>query len=237
LLNNIINWWEGERSDIDEAISLPMAGDSIKKCLIYISRIFAVIILPRLHSISLDKGLKNSVQKLLSEIEELDCLIYSAVPSLLFLDSDDFNKVSDKLRMALNLIEEKTVNDSVYGVLNWILFCKTCNLIPPPQDFFDELINRILGRRKPGLRASIDAICVVIQRYPEMFSMSHFDSLLLALKYLLKETDLPSLQELGNDETIYFDRPEYRRLVSQLAYDLYYLFEGQGKNIPEILIE
>jgi hypothetical protein len=75
---------------------------------------------------------------------------------------------------------------------------------------------------------------------PEQLNDEQLDSLSLALKYFLKEANLPTLFEFEMEFSTKSlidtsDRPEYQRICSQLAFRLYDLFSRQGKDIPEIL--
>jgi hypothetical protein len=238
LSNKLINWWTNEKNSIDSALDLPLAGNSIKKCLHHVNRIFSIIILPRLRNIEIDLDLRAVLQNMFVELDSKGFLKKTTLPSLLFNDFEDFSydRIAKTIRTGLVSPNKEEVFESIHGVLNWILFSQTCNLACPPQDLFNELISRILARSLYGLDAAMDSIVVLLKKYPSMFEPAHIDSLILSLEYLLKETELPDAKDLEMaGEATYHERPEYRRLSSQLAHHLYSLLEKQGINIPEVL--
>lgn len=238
LSNKLIDWWTNEKSSIDDALNLPLVGSSIEKYFYHINRIFSIVILPRLKNIKLDSDFQDVMQNMFVELDDKGFLSKTTLPSLLFIDFEKFSyeKIAKTIRIGLVSTKKEEVVESIYGILNWILFSQTCNLASSPKDLFNEIINRILSRSVYGLDAAIDSILVLLQRYPSMFEPMHINSLILSLEYLLKETELPDSEELEiAGEAIYHERPEYRRLASQLAYHLYSLLEKQGINIPEVL--
>ena len=238
LSDKLIQWWNSEKNDIDSALSLPIAGSSIEQCFCYINKIFAVVILPRLSIDENKPDLKVAMQDMLVELDDKDLLKKTTLPSLLLNNFEKFNydKVVEKIKVGLLSSKREAVVQSIYGILDWILLSETCNLEPPPEDLLDEVVSRVHSRNLCGLDAAMEATLVLLPKYPSVFKPEHINSLISSLEYLLVETRLPNLEELDiADEATYRERPEYRRLASELAFQLYLLLEGQKKSIPKIL--
>jgi hypothetical protein len=75
---------------------------------------------------------------------------------------------------------------------------------------------------------------------PELFNEKRTESLIIALQYLIKETELPdkkSLYEIGYSLIPIDELPVYRRLSAELSFWIFKKQKNEGKEIPPIVID
>jgi hypothetical protein len=52
----------------------------------------------------------------------------------------------------------------INGLFNWIISGKLGKIPSPPNDLLDELINRVITRRQPGLKSVIEYISAIVRK-------------------------------------------------------------------------
>ena len=110
----------------------------------------------------------------------------------------------------------------------------------PPIDLLDELINRAVMRRQPGLRSVIDCISGIVRELPQLFSEKQTEYLIIALQYLIKDTELPNKKDLYKirNPLISIDKlPIYRESSAKLSYWVFQKLRCENKEIPPIIFE
>ncbi|MCI0618397.1 hypothetical protein L0244_35920, partial [bacterium] len=110
------------------------------------------------------------------------------------------------------------------------------------EDLLNELVNRVVTRRQPGLNFAMGQLSVIIRMLPEFLNEKHIEALIVALEYLIKETELPNKQDRGirgrfSAAIPVNDLPEYRQLASELAYRLFVNISSKNGQILPILNE
>jgi SIR2-like domain len=200
----------------------------------------AYVILPKIAEMPED--CKIEVNALISDLEAAGICILPASIMTLFIEPENLKLVSLKLRTGLALTKQDEVEKAIESLFYWLAYSRKYSLPESPSDLLNELVNRVFVRRQPGLGSAIGWLANLIKEMPEILNAEQYDSVLLALEYLLKETELPSLQDLemnieSNPLIRFEERPEYRRLASRLTHRLYLFYEKQGKELPAILVE
>jgi len=203
-----------------------------------VTKLMAHIILPRLKDA--DEKTKEFAKSLLNEMDQEDLVILTALPMVLFLDSNCYEEIAKRMRFGFNSLEEREVYGSISGLFYWLVYSRKKQIPAPPDDLLNELVNKVLTRCQPGLNFAIGQIGVIIKEFPECFNDNRIESLCISLEYLLKETELPNRRfiETVDELTLRIpisDRPEYKKLTTELAFQLYGLFRSRNKDIPEIL--
>jgi hypothetical protein len=242
LLSKILIWWRDSRDLLLKYLELndSFSPEDTKNKLNQLIETLAYVIFPRIVEFSEDH--KIEVKALISDLEAAGIYILPASTMALFIEPKNLEQVSLKLRASLASTKQDEVDKASQSLFCWLGYARNHSLPEPPSDLLDELVNRIFVRRQPGLGSSINWLANLIKEMPEILNAGHYDSLLLALEYLLKETELPSLQDLemtieSNPLIRFEERPEYRRLASRLAHCLYFFYEKQSKELPSILVE
>lgn len=242
LLNKILTWWRESRVLLLKYLELnsSFSFEDTKNKLNQLIETLAYVIFPRITEVPEDH--KVEVKALISDLEAAGIYILSASTMALFIEPENLEQVSLKLRDSLASTKQDEVDKAIQSLFYWLVYARNHSLPEPPPDLLNELVNRVFVRRQPGLSSAIDWLASLIREMPEILNTGHYDSLQLALEYLLKETELPSLQELemtieSNPLIRFEERPEYRRLASRLAHCLYSFYEKQNKEIPSILVK
>jgi hypothetical protein len=238
LVDSSIKWWDEEKNELCEVDDFPFSCrcDTLREEFMYLIRLISKVIMPRLGSA--DGEVKNHTKRLLSEMEEYGICVLSTIPMTLFIEPERYDEISQKMRFALNSTDEQEIHEAIYGIFAWISLGRACKILSPPEDLLDELVNRLIARRQPGLDSVIDSVSGVVRRSPQLINEKQFKSIIIALQYLIKETELSyerSINELSSIIPVN-DLPEYRRISAELAYWTYKKLIDEGKEIPKILI-
>jgi hypothetical protein len=160
---------------------------------------------------------------------------------LLYLDADLHDEIVRKMRVGLVSTDEELVGGAAEGLYYWVLRnASQKDFVPPPETLLDELINRALGRRQPGLELVLARLRDIAQAVPSVLSDQEIDALCLALEYLLSETSLPRHQDRNDQRkmaaSIPVDqRPEHRTIAAQLASQLARELRRRDAEAPRIL--
>jgi SIR2-like domain len=242
LLDKILNWWDQYRDQTLANLEspYPQLQDRISPVVSKLIEVVSYIVLPRLGNSDdqVEAGIKNLIQ----DLDNIGFRVIAAMPMTLFILPDDFDQVSQQMREALTSISMDEIQEADLSLFYWLAYSCNHNIPKPPPDLLDILVNRVVTRRQPGLRTALGWLFNILKEMPEQLSDEQLDSLCLALKYLLKEANLPTLFEFEIEFSTKSlidtsDRPEYQRICSQLACRLHKLFLQKGRDIPEILIQ
>jgi hypothetical protein len=203
-----------------------------------IMKLMAHIILPRLKDV--DEKTKAVAKNLLNEMDQENLVTLTALPMILFVDSNRYEEIVRRIRFGLNSLKEKEVYGSISGLFYWLIYSRKKQIPVPPDDLLDKIVNKVLTRCQPGLNFAIGQVSVIIKEIPECFDDIQIESLCISLEYLIKETEIPDrrIVELSNESALGIpisDRPEYRKLTAELALQLCRLFKSRKKDIPEVL--
>lgn len=241
LLRKLAACWDDERNEFSRlwGNNVPLISDNLQKYLNIVVQLLSIVILPRLADS--EDEIKRLAKRLLSELEQLGMCVLPALPMTLFIDADTYDEIARKLRVNLNSMKEQEVHNAILGFYYWLIHSAKQRIPTPPVDIFNELVNRVAYRRQPGLKSALDMVLSLMKRLPELLNESQQEFLCVALEYLIEETELTNKQELEtisdfNTVISVSDRPEYRRLAAQLAYELYRLFSQRpDAKLPQIL--
>jgi hypothetical protein len=240
LLDKILSWWDQHRDQTLANLEspYPLLKDRISPVVSKLVEVISYIVLPRLSNN--DDQVKEGIRKLIQDLDNAGFCVITAMPMTLFILPDNFDQVSQRMREALTSISIDEIQEADLSLFYWLAYSCTHNIPKPPPDLLDILVNRVVTRRQPGLRTALGWLSNILKEMPEQLSDEQLDTLCLALNYLLKETNLPTVFEfeieLPTKSLIATsDRPEYQRICSQLAFRLRELFLQQGKDIPGIL--
>jgi hypothetical protein len=242
LLNKILIWWREscdlilEYLKLNDSFSLSDAKNKLNQLI----DTLAYVILPRITEVTED--CKIEVNALISDLETAGICVFPASIMALFIEPENLELVSHKLRTGLASAKQDEVDKAIESLFYWLAYSRKYSLPESPSDLLNELVNRVFVRRQPGLGSAIGGLTNLIKEIPEILNIGHYNSLLLALEYLLKETELPSLQDLemtieSNPLIRFEERPKYRRLASRLAHRLYLFYKNQSKDLPSILVD
>ena len=242
LLRKAAAWWDDEKAELQEGsiAGFPGIAGPLRQQFAGLAPLMSQIILPRLADVGDET--KDLAKRLLSEMEQSDFCVLSALPVILFIDPNSYDEIALNLRVGLNSMKPEEVRDSIIGLFNWLVYGNRQSIPVPPADLLNELVNRVVTRRQPGLNSAIGQLSVIVRRLPELLNGSQMESLCIALEYLVKETELPNRQDraiTSNLSTVVpiNDRPEYRKLAAGLAHRLFVHFTSNNQEVPQILIK
>lgn len=215
-----------------------MMIDNCRDYYFWLLKLFIKVICPRLKKSTED--IKKRAKTILVEIEELGFCILHVLPGLLFLDSNEYLLVTEKIQSGLFSSEKEEIELAIVGLCYWLMYANTDSILAPQSNLLDTLINLITMRKIPGLDVAIDWISGLIRNMPDLLTENHRQLLYIALTNLLQETELPlwnhKQMNLEDNSIILEEERSYIRIkASELAYQMYVTFEGQQENIPSIL--
>ena len=244
-LNQINTWWIDKKENIKKIYNLKNSffNDHLKQAMVLIISCLCRVILPRLKDSNAET--KEIAKTLISELEEVDISVLSILPMILFLEADNpIERISRKIRSGLSSLTSEEIDNAILGIKHWLI-CSQQNQIPePPSDLLNELINKIVHRRKPCLNFAIFQLTNIIRTFPDILTTNQLQSLLLGLEYLLEETKLPNnwrewkiFNQDINSIIEVEERPDYMRLTAYLALQLYEIYKKRDTELPQILID
>jgi len=228
-----IHWWNDEKVELSHGFS-----DEMQVYFGWLVDLLARVILPLLDSSN--GGTKQKVVALLLEMESLNISTLSALPALLLFAPESYNEVSLKLRKGLASFDEQKSASAIVGIYRWVVLSQLHKIPEPPQDIFNEWVNKILMRNGPSLDDAILYLALVLERYPGAITENHIKTLCIALEYLIADTELPNRQDQDSLRDVPLaipvaDRPSYRQLCSKLALQIYKHFQNRKIEIPKTL--
>jgi len=236
LLNKSLDWWNDGKAELqDNSIA-----DTIREQFSGLVDLMADVILPRLADANEETNVIAG--RLLSDMEQSGLCVLSALPMTLFIDPNHYGEITRKLRNGLNSTKEVEVRDYTFGIFRWLVYGGRQYVPTPPDDLLNELVNRVVTRRQPGLDAAIRCVSDIVRRLPDLLNESQMEALCVALEYLIKETELPKRHDRETISGLCItipinDRPEYRKLAADLAYRIFSQFTSKNEEVPQILID
>ncbi|MDD5622855.1 MAG: SIR2 family protein [Actinomycetota bacterium] len=241
LLIKAIEWWDDENKYLsDKKDDLYSIDGMLRKEFNILKRVLNKIIIP-----NLDKRRKddiNRLSKLIYEMDKKGFCILSTLPLLMLLGIMQKTEVLKKIRRGLNSILENEVKESIYGLFYWVAMGRIKRLNKPPKDLYNDLINIVLFRKQPGLNNAIIYLNIILKLVPEDFNDDQIEMICLALEYLIIETELPSFEYISIEKDIrkpvgIEERPEYRKISAELAYNVFEYLKNNNRKIPDVLFK
>lgn len=168
--------------------------------------------------------------------------VLSILPLILLIDQERYEEIAYKLRMGILSVKENESEGAIIGFYTWMHYSGNKKISPPPRDLLIEFVNKVATRRQPNLFSAIGTIAEIIGENPSILDNEQIrDLLLIAVEYLLKETELPSYQSQEKWDQYKSpiplnELPRYRKISAVLAYNLFKYFESMKKPIPNILV-
>lgn len=201
--------------------------------------LLADTILPRLKEA--DDEIKGRVQDLLTGLEGIGISTSYAYPATLFLDEAAADQVTERLWKGLSSSEHGEAEEAIKATALWLTLREIDEGIPrPPDHLLEEIVNRIVARKKPALDAALVNVLYVLRGLPHLLGPDLLRALCVGLRYLREDTELPvhpderdsggTLSPLSVD-----DRPRYRRHSAAVAAAVVGEFERRGEQVPEVL--
>ena len=237
LLGKINLWWDDQKSEFGVHENDTFFGGRLRGDYTVIVPLLARVVLPRLSQD--DQDALMMVDRLLDEMKSHGFPVAAALPGTLVIDSNRKDVVAARLRYELNSSKAAEVKSAVDGTVYWLAYSSKELAPPTPEDLLNELVSRFLARRQPGLDAILQNLAFLVHSHPALFTELRKQSLYIALDYLAGETELPLAAESREVESQHFgipldQRPNYRAIAAQLAYELYRLFP-EGQEMPVTL--
>ena len=223
LFNKVIAWWDEEKVEFTDPGRWDFSISSFRERLASLVPVLAEVILPRLDGN--ESEVVETAERLCKEMDSCGFVTVALLPAMLHLTPDRRAETAQRLRSALNSMTEPEVSATIRGIIHWQIYHGRQLAPAPPPDLLNELVNRVLSRRQPGLKAATGDLTTRFRWRPELLTADNRESLCIALEYLAAETELPVGQDMGEAKHSYGpidleDRPEYRRLAAELAYAL-----------------
>ncbi len=242
MLHKMRSLWDREkevlRGHLGSSFGLP-GGDLAGRFRDWL-RLLAEVILPRLAEA--DDTTKETASSLIGELQDAGVPTSYAASSLLYLDDGRFEEAFGQLWEGMGSQDPGEVGEAIRGVVLWLTLRARGSRIPPPPDrLLDEMVNRTIARKMPGLDWTLTHLTNLLRLHPEQLETRHLDGACTALRYLMEDIRPPSAQERRDLKGAVpglmppGERPRYRALSASLASRLYARYADLGKPIPEVL--
>jgi hypothetical protein len=236
LLKKAKVWWDNDKLSLRLNWDA-MFGDFIVIAFLNLIDLLAEVVLPRLRDATAED--KAMAKDLVAEMEQYGLSTLLALPMTLFLDSESYESVAQKLRAGLNSMTVGDVAKSSFGLYLWLGYSSRGLIQSPPADLTAELINRLVSRRQPGLQYVIADVARIFKWMPETFNNDQLQSVYIGLEYLLAETTLVREDDMNSQWTSPIpleEWAEYRLRASRLALQLEKFCTENDREPPEIVL-
>jgi hypothetical protein len=157
------------------------------------------------------------------------------------LDETVGDPVANRLWENVTSHEPIEVEQATNAIVLWLTLRELDNQIPePPDHLLEEIVNRTVARRMPGLGATLSNLLYVLHHSPDILRLEHLRHLCVGLRYLLEDTYLPAPSEQPGITEAYSslpvgERTRYRQHSAALASAISRDLQRRGQQIPEIL--
>jgi hypothetical protein len=140
LLDIAILWWNEEKNElcVNTHSFFNILPDLMERQFRYLVQLISQVILPRLGPVSGD--IKAHVKNLLYDMEKFDISVLRVLPMTLFIEPENYDEVSQKIRFGLNSVKEEEIHETIFGLFNWIILGNIGKIPSPPNELLDELM-------------------------------------------------------------------------------------------------
>ena len=223
ILRKMSDLWDQEKGVLKAHLGshLALPGHDLASRFMDWARLLAEVILPRIADT--EDATKGLARDLVLEMDEAGACMSYATPALLYIDEDQLDRSSDRLWRGMQSADPGEVGEAIRGVVLWLMLRSRGGRIPsPPDRLLDELVNKAVVRRMPGLDWTLTHLANLLRLHPEQLEARHLAGLCVALRFLLEDTRLPvAKQPLSHSAPLspipVGDRPQYRSLSVALA--------------------
>lgn len=245
-LGKINNWFERYKDGIDKLYPQKndLLFDYLAKAIEEIIDCLLLVIFPGLKDSSQES--KQLALNLINNLKNSGISVVSILPMTLFFDSSRLIKnISKKIELCLLSSNPEKVDDAIIGLQHWLICSQQKQIISPPPELLNILVNKLYYLKNPGLNLAMLKVGRLFDNYSALFNETQLQALLVSLEFILKEVKLPDnwhswkLIDDDIDSTIEIDdRPEYMRAGAYLSSKLYLNFvDKKDQEIPKILID
>ncbi|OJT24592.1 hypothetical protein BO221_15730 [Archangium sp. Cb G35] len=224
LLRKVLDWWARKPPNFTRRI-VPR-----------LTRHLCIVIIPHLGERA--EAHKESVFKLVSDIEGLGDSTILAQPALMILDPSRDANTARLIQRAIHGARKSVVKHGLVALIDWFGLARTRGVPPPPLYLLDEWVEGFVARRQPGLLDALLLLVLFVRRFGDQLQEHHLQKLHEGLEFLLRETH-PTGAGGTDDELplIAEERIALREHASHLAARLAAEHQRRGSGIPPVLDE
>ncbi len=238
ILEKLDNWVEKACKGYSQLrVSSPGIGeDYIINYFKYVKKILNTVIYPNINNgVEVDER-RNLIEHIIQKLKSVEIPILSVKPGMLIFYKDKYNKTVSNFKRSLVSRKEEEIREALEGIYFWLFLKNERKDFPTINKILiNDLFNKVLNRRKPGLLDSILITSSILGNFPGEFREEQVNILCEALELLLEECEIPQLTEIGScvDGNIL----ELRKEASKLALSIKNWFEKIKKEPPCIIKE
>lgn len=216
LLDTFVDWWDKDKHNLLDDKGPRLFGTTAEEfkarfeCLV---SALCYVMLPKLNLTDLDEARKDSIKRLVLELEgyNFETFRLRLAASTLLNSSDE--KIANDIIMGLVSAKENSVIDAGNAINYWL----SVDSAEQQLRCISTLVTKVLMRSNVGLIYSLQTLHQIINKYPESVTDEVMTSLINALLILKEETQLSSKE----NESLISQKLLLRKEVCQLAFKLY----------------
>ncbi len=237
LFDKILTWWRCEKDDVLEAKVKIAFKDEIQNRIHEVLYIVGHTILP--HFKASEESEKSKVFDFLEDLENSDFVVLSPLPMTLYLNSskERQRQLTDKLRRGIHSQAKEEVSEALQSTMDWLAYAALGELPEAPQTVLEDVALKLVARRGPKLRSTIQILTWIIRFVPQVLGEVSLRYILIALQFLLEETTTAHEIKSAHTPISAEEIPHLRVEAAKLASELYRYYGECGREMPEILQE
>ena len=231
LWKKVLDWWENDRKalpvaesnmeprwETDEIVSrMEELGDFLER-----------VVLPKMKRENEDEV--NNFLAFFSDTRKRGVYLTTALPYLLMHSPGEREKVTQTILDDLSSGTDKAVGKSAQAVRHWIHLADADHVEHPPDAVLSKLIERVIFRRREGIKECLQSLAFLLAEKPTAFSLEQANLIASCLVPWHDTTCLPVTEQTGDFPEE--ERPALRVLLGRLTSALSGWFKNNHQTEP-----
>lgn len=233
LYQKALDWWAKDKKAFEfaERTSFDLMGTNpVLKTLARLGQFLSRVVLPRMEWA--DENDWRQLLAWLREIRSVGAFPTVALPYILLQRSAEAGTVAGTISTDLNSDVEGAVAAAAKALRHWIHLSAIGRIPAPAPSMTAVLIERVIFRRKAGIRSCLNQLSFLVTERPEAITVSQAALLTASLMPWHYATILPVQDEVLG-EFPESERPDLRALVGGLAGALKIWYTKSSPEAPE----
>ena len=229
----LLKWWDTDKQQLiqksENSISFNDISYEFKKRFSNLTNILNHVVISRLQS---ETQIKKDLIRLLNELDDysVPCIATRAISLCLFPEKKQ--SIIDDIDKAVLSKNKEEVEEGYEAIWQLLILYKANKITIKLEDLFCHIVLPIKWRCPDNLDSAMIISIRILSNFSDLITEVQLGSLLIGLKYLIKETSLSNHLSSIDEK----DRLVIRSLSAKLAYKLYEFYQQKKKlKLPEIL--
>ena len=231
LWKKILDWWENDKKALPVAESNMEprweTGEIVSR-IEELGELLERVVLPNMRRENEDEV--NNLLAFFLDTRKRGVYLATALPYLLMHSPSESEKVTQAILDDLSSGTDKAAGKSAQAVRHWIHLADADYVEHPPDAVLGKLIERVIFRRREGIKECLQSLAFLLAEKPTAFSLEQANLIASCLVPWHDATCLPVTEQTGDFPEE--ERPALRVLLGRLTSALNDWFENNHQTEP-----